>query len=83
MRAAEAASLFRRLLRAARGMPTANRAAFVARKVRDGFEANRRETDPERVAFLVALGETHLDQIRAQVEHLTAVFADPGVHARV
>ena len=79
----EALSLFRRLFRAARGLPTENRVLFVRALVRREFEAHRDERDPETVAFLVSLGETQLDQVRAHAEHLTKVFSDPGVHARV
>lgn len=79
----EALSLFRRLFRAARGLPTENRVLYVRAKVRREFEAHRDERNHEKIAFLVSLGETQLDQVRAHAEHLTKVFSDPGVHARV
>ena len=79
---AEALSLFRRLHRAAGLMPTSNRASFVRAKVRHEYEAHRGEPDVDRVRFLLRVGETQLDNIKSQAEHLSALFADPNLHAR-
>ena len=79
---AEALSLFRQLHRAAGMMPTSNRAAFVRAKVRDEYEAHRGEPDVDRVRFLLRVGETQLENIKSQAEHLSALFADPNLHAR-
>ena len=79
---AEALSLFRQLHRAAGLMPTSNRAAFVRAKVRHEYEAHRGEPEPDRVRFLLRVGETQLDNIKSQAEHLSALFADPNLHAR-
>ena len=62
-------------------MPTENRVLYVRAKVRREFEAHRDERNHEKIAFLVSLGETQLDQVGAHAEHLTKVFSDPGVHA--
>ena len=79
---AEALSLFRQLHRAAGLMPTSNRTAFVRAKVRHEYEAHRGEPEPDRVRFLLRVGETQLDNIKSQAEHLSALFADPNLHAR-
>ena len=79
---AEALSLFRRLHRAAGLMPTSSRASFVRAKVRHEYEAHRGEPDVDRVRFLLRVGETQLDNIKSQAEHLSALFADPNLHAR-
>jgi|TARA_B110000977_G_scaffold159688_2_gene203703 hypothetical protein len=80
---AESLSLFRSLFRASRLMPTSNRAAFVRAKVRAEYELHRLESDGERLDFLLKVGETQLENIVEQAEHLTKTFADPQVHSRV
>ena len=79
---AEALSLFRQLHRAAGLMPTSNRAAFVRAKVRHEYEAHRGDLEPDRVRFLLRVGETQLDNIKSQARHLSALFADPNLHSR-
>lgn len=65
-----ARSLYTRILRAARAMPTSNRRAFVCKKARDEFEAARKTTDREQLLLLFAYGETSLDNIEAIAAHL-------------
>lgn len=57
--------------------------SYVRAKVRAEYETHRLETDPERLQFLLDLADTQLDQVREQATHLTSVFSDPRVHARV
>jgi succinate dehydrogenase assembly factor 1 len=80
---AEALSLFRSLWRASRLMPTTARKDFVRAMTRSEFELNRLETDVEKLSFLLKVGETQLDNVTAQAEHLTVTFADPRMHGRV
>lgn len=72
--------LYRAILRAARGMPTARRRDFVVRKAREEFKAQRDERDPEKVAFAVAYGELQLDTIKIQAQSLSALASDTLYH---
>mmetsp|Transcript_17577 Transcript_17577/g.35010 ORF Transcript_17577/g.35010 Transcript_17577/m.35010 type:complete len:91 (+) Transcript_17577:121-393(+) len=73
-------SLYRRLLRSARQMPTPNRRAFVEQKTRVEFRENSFETDPKEIRFLLMLGETNLDTVNTQANHLSSIFSTPGYH---
>lgn len=66
---AEAISLYRQILRAAKLMPTELRQLHVARKARKEFEAAR-HADPSQQQFLLALADTQIDNIQAQAKHL-------------
>jgi succinate dehydrogenase assembly factor 1 len=79
---AKVLSLFRKLYRAARSLPTSNRVGFVRAKVRAEYETHRGESDAARIAALRLYGETQLDNVLAQASHLTSVFSDPRAHAR-
>eukprot|EP00741_Cyanophora_paradoxa_P010014 tig00000157_g9700.t1 len=70
-RAQEALSLYRAILRAAKGMPTDNRVGFIRAKTRHEYDKARGETDPEKIDFLLRLGWTQLDSIQVQAQHLT------------
>lgn len=61
--------LYRRLLRAARLMPTDNRKQLVLRRSRLEFEDSR-QCSAEEAAFLLQLGEVQLDNAVIQAEHL-------------
>ena len=70
--------LYRSLLRHARALPTHNHRAFVQQKVRREFrEPVPPGTDLE---FLLKLGDTHLETLALQVDHLTEVINTPGYH---
>lgn len=77
---APALHLYRSILRAARGMPTARRRAFVVDKARKEFDATRHEQDPEKVAFALSYGELQLETIRIQAQSLSALNSDPLYH---
>lgn len=66
---AQAISLYRQILRAAKLMPTELRQVHVARKARKEFE-EARHVDPQQQQFLLALADTQIDNIRAQAQHL-------------
>ena len=66
---AEAISLYRQILRAAKLLPTELRQLHVARKARKEFE-EARHADPSQQQFLLALADTQIDNIRAQAQHL-------------
>ncbi len=78
--AAGALQLYRAILRAARGMPTARRRAFVCDKARKEFEAARHEPDQEKVAFALSYGELQLETIRIQAQSLSKLHCDPLYH---
>lgn len=78
--AAAPLQLYRSILRAARGMPTPRRRAFVVQKARLEFEAARHERDPEKVAFALSYGELQLETIRIQAQSLSALHCDPLYH---
>ncbi len=80
---AEALCLGRSLGRAARLMRTTGRKDFGGGMTRSEFELNRLETDVEKLSFLLKVGETQLDNVTAQAEHLTVTFGDPRMHGRV
>ena len=51
---------------------------YVRAKVRAEYDLHRHETDAERVALLLALADTQLDQVREQAAHLTIfIQSDP------
>ena len=66
---AEAISLYRQILRAAKLMPTELRQLHVERKARKEFE-EARHADRSQQQFLLALANTQIDNIRAQAQHL-------------
>mmetsp|Transcript_45978 Transcript_45978/g.146826 ORF Transcript_45978/g.146826 Transcript_45978/m.146826 type:complete len:87 (-) Transcript_45978:328-588(-) len=75
--------LYRRLWRAAGKMPTEARRDLVRARVRADYQEYRSEADPIRLEFLAALGESQLDNVIIQAEHLTECFNMPGMHSRV
>lgn len=66
---AEALSLYRQILRAARLMQTELRQVHVCRKARTEFE-KARHADAQQQTFLLALADTQIDNIKAQAQHL-------------
>jgi hypothetical protein len=78
MTASKAVRLYRALLRTAARLPTANHRNFVRQKVRADFRA---PLGPgEELAFMLRLGETHLETLELQSAHLTEVIKAPGYH---
>lgn len=67
-----AIGLYRGLIRAADGMPTKNRREFVLHRTRVEFRSNA-AVDPKEAQFLLDLAETHLETVKVQAAHLTAV----------
>ena len=65
-----ALQLYRSLLRVGRRMPTKNRREFIFERTREGFRDNVDERDPDRVDFLLRLGETQLETAEHQAAHL-------------
>lgn len=66
---AQAISFYRQILRASKLIPTELRQVHVRNKARTEFE-RARHADEEQQQFLLALADTHLDNIRAQAQHL-------------
>ena len=77
-----ALSLYRQLLRAARGVPTEHRRSHIARRTRGEFEDSRWERSPAQVDFLLQLAETHLDTVLVQAGHLQQQVDDPRFAAQ-
>ena len=75
-----ALSLYRRLLRSASLLPTANRRGYVRAKTRAEFRDHREVGDPDKISFLIMLGETNLDDIKAQAGHLKEISRKGGYH---
>jgi hypothetical protein len=79
--------LFRTILRAAGQMPTRNRVRFIRRRARQAFDdaraeaAGRAGASDDRVRYLQKLGETQLETIQVQANHL-AQFADAEDHVQ-
>ena len=69
--------LYRDLLRTARKMPTRNQVSFVSQRVRDDFRSHTQLFSAE-ADFEMTLGETHLETLRLQTDHLTEVLSTPG-----
>ena len=70
-------ALYRQLWRKASSMPTINRRNYIRRKVADEFRDAIDVVDTERVDFLFRLGETQLETIHVQAEHLSDMGVDP------
>ncbi|KAI8919293.1 LYR motif-containing protein 4 [Powellomyces hirtus] len=72
-------SLYRSLLRAGRVFHTHNYRDYVHRRTRDAFRAAAGETDPVKIAELIAAGQRDLEVTRRQA-WLNAQFkADKSV----
>jgi len=72
--------LYRHLLRTANQMPTQNQQSFVRTRVKQDFRENRHEVNQEQIKFAISLGETHLDTLQLQTDHLNEVLSTPGYH---
>ena len=70
MKSLEVMSLFRRLIREARLMPTPNRRVFVIRKCRSELERHAKETDAGKLGELMQLMEIQVDNVKSQAQHL-------------
>ncbi len=55
--------------------PTENRRQWVRERARREFEAARDERDPEQLEFLYRLGETQLETLQLQSQHLSRLFS--------
>ena len=75
----ETLRLYRQLLRTAGKMPTANQKSFVATRVKSDFQEHR-NLFADEAEFQFLLGETHLDTLKLQTEHLNIVLSTPGYH---
>jgi hypothetical protein len=75
----ETLRLYRDLLRTAGRMPTANQRSFVATRVKNDFQEHR-NLFAEEADFQFLLGETHLETLLLQTEHLNEVLSTPGYH---
>ena len=64
-----ALSFYRSILRAARGLPSMNRRAFVRKRARNEFEAGR-SAQGEQIEFLLRYADVSVDNIEAQAKHL-------------
>ncbi|CEF97626.1 Complex 1 LYR protein [Ostreococcus tauri] len=80
--ARRARALYRELFRVSKAFPTANRGAYVRAKTRAEFEKNA-SVEGDALEEALRLGEAQVENARASAEHLTKVFADERVHARV
>lgn len=67
--------LYRQILRAARGFPTATRREFVWRRARGEFEEARSLLDPEDINRALQLAGTQLQTLQVQAPHQTKLQA--------
>ena len=58
-------------------MPTPNRQNFIIHKTKEGFRENLHLTSKEEIEFQLRLGDTHLDSVLVQAEHLTTLRKNP------
>lgn len=72
-----ALSLYKRLLRAARRMPTPNRTNYIITKTRDEYRKHSKLVNGEEIEFQLRLADTNLDTVLVQAEHLSRLFRDP------
>jgi hypothetical protein len=73
----KALSLYRQLLRGAERMPTPNRTNYIKRKTRSEFRKHKSLVDKSDIEFQLRLGDTNLDTVLVQAEHLSRLFNDP------
>ncbi len=59
---------------AAEKMPTPNRVSWIKAKAQYDFRKNKTLSDKEEIDLHIIVGETNLDSIEVQAEHLTKVF---------
>src|SRR3989338_3519814 len=71
---AVALGLYRQIWRASDGIPVASRRDWIRRKLAHEYRVSAGETDASKVAFLLQLGEAHLDPIRVQAQSM--VYAE-------
>lgn len=63
-------SLYRQLLRTARDIPSYNHRGLALQKTRTAFRSASTLTNPQDIQFSLSLGETQLDNLRAQQSHM-------------
>ncbi|KAG0230185.1 hypothetical protein BGW42_001104 [Actinomortierella wolfii] len=76
---AQALSLYRRLIRIGKAMPTENRSRLVLTRVRGDFRDNLHETDPDEIRDLIQLAELQADNLEIQKNHLTELSKNPNL----
>ncbi len=59
---------------AAEKMPTPNRVSWIKAKAQYDFRKNKTLSEKEEIDLHIIVGETNLDSIEVQAEHLTKVF---------
>jgi len=70
--------LYRSILQEGKKMPTQNRRDFIKMKARKEFKAAKTEKDPCKIIENVALGETLLEAVQIQQQHLNETFSTYG-----
>ena len=70
----KALGLYRQILRAAKLMPTESRRLHIVKKARAEFDKSK-QADPQQREFLLALADTHIDNIEAQARHMQQLVA--------
>ncbi|KAF9969205.1 hypothetical protein BGZ73_008556 [Actinomortierella ambigua] len=76
---AQALSLYRKLIRIGKAMPTENRSRLVLTRVRGDFRENLHETDPEEIQAMIQLAELQVDNLEIQKNHLTELSKNPNL----
>ncbi|KAF2078106.1 hypothetical protein CYY_000577 [Polysphondylium violaceum] len=67
-------TLFRSILRERLNLPTENRRQFILYKARTEFRNAKDETNPDRIKSLLIIGNTHLDTVMIQAQHLNLIM---------
>ncbi|KAG0254633.1 hypothetical protein DFQ27_006736 [Actinomortierella ambigua] len=76
---AQTLSLYRRLIRIGKAMPTENRSRLVLARVRGDFREHLTETDPDEIQSLIQLAELQADNLEIQKNHLTELSKNPNL----
>ena len=69
-------SVYRSILRTARSLPSYNHRGLVLQQARAAFRSNANLKDEEEVAFAIALADTQLENLQAQVTHMNSIMKE-------
>ncbi|KAF9148911.1 hypothetical protein BG015_009312 [Linnemannia schmuckeri] len=72
-------SLYRKLLKIGKAMPTETRQALVLSRVKSDFRTNAAEKDPQEIEGMIQLAELQVDNLEIQRDHLTELSRNPNL----
>ncbi|KAF8939578.1 hypothetical protein BGZ47_008121 [Haplosporangium gracile] len=72
-------SLYRKLLKIGKAMPTETRQTLVLSRVKSDFRANAAEKDPQEIEGMIQLAELQVDNLEIQRDHLTELSKNPNL----